>query len=195
MLNMKAMPLGAYQTNCYILWGADSDSCVVIDPGYEPERVLWEIRTLGKEICAILLTHGHFDHVGAVNDLVADTGCRVFLNPLECTLPPQLTAGQLTHSDAYHGGETLHLAELDFSVLHTPGHTPGSVCLLFEDAIFSGDTLFQRSCGRTDFPGGDSALMKKSLQTLRALPKDYTVYPGHGQTTTLEQERRFNPYL
>ena len=192
-MKVITLPLGPLETNTYLVYREGSHSCLVIDPAARAEAILSAAGDLTIE--AILLTHGHFDHVGAVNDLVADTGCRVFLNPLECTLPPQLTAGQLTHSDAYHGGETLHLAELDFSVLHTPGHTPGSVCLLFEDAIFSGDTLFQRSCGRTDFPGGDSALMKKSLQTLRALPKDYTVYPGHGQTTTLEQERRFNPYL
>ena len=194
-MKVVTLPLGALQTNTYLVYREGCSSCLVIDPADRADAILSASGDLGMTIEAILLTHGHFDHVGAVKDLAAETDCRVFLNPLECTLPPQLTAGNLTYTDAYRGGEKLQLAGLDFSVLHTPGHTPGSVCLLFEDAIFSGDTLFQRSCGRTDFPGGDSALMKKSLQMLRSLPKDYTVYPGHGQATTLEQERKYNPYF
>ncbi len=194
-MKVVTLPLGALETNTYLIYREGSTACLVIDPADRADAILSTAGDLGLTIAAILLTHGHFDHVGAVKDLAQDTGCRVFLNPLECTLPPQLTAGKLSYTDTYHGGENLQLAGLSFSVLHTPGHTPGSVCLLFEDVLFSGDTLFQRSCGRTDFPGGDSALMKKSLQVLRSLPKDYTVYPGHGQATTLEQERRFNPYL
>ena len=195
MINIRTLPLGAYQTNCYLVWGENSPSCVVIDPGYQPEVVLAETKKLGKEIAAILLTHGHFDHVGAVKDLVAEIGCPVYLCAEDLSMPPQMTAGPLYYTHTYGEGDFVELANLSFKVLHTPGHTPGSVCLQCENAIFSGDTLFWGSCGRTDLPGGSWHTIRKSLLRLAALSGDFDVYPGHGDPTKLSFERNFNPYM
>ena len=195
MLNIRTLPLGAYQTNCYLVWGENSPSCVVIDPGYQPETVLAEVKRLGKEIAAILLTHGHFDHVGAVRDLAAETGCPVYLHEADLSMPPQMTAGPLYYTNTYDEGNFVELAGLSFKVLHTPGHTPGSVCLMCENAIFSGDTLFWGSCGRTDLPGGSWHTIRVSLKRLADLSGDYDVYPGHGDSTKLSFERNFNPYM
>ena len=184
-----------HQTNCYLLWQDGQDSCLVIDPGYEPDKVLKKAGQLGKRIEAILLTHGHFDHVGGVRQLAADTDCSVYLCQQDLSMPQQLTAGPLYYTHTYGEGDTLTLAGITLQVLHTPGHTPGSVCLMAEDALFSGDTLFEGSCGRTDLPGGDTATILASLARLRQLPGDYRVFPGHGPATTLSEERRFNPYL
>ena len=195
MLNMKILPLGAYQTNCYLVWDENSPTCVVIDPGYEPHTVLAEAQLLKKEIAAIFLTHGHFDHVGAVKDIVAETGCPVYLCPDDLSMPPQMTAGCLYYTNTYGEGDFVEAAGLAFKVLHTPGHTPGSVCLQCENVIFSGDTLFWGSCGRTDLPGGNWNAIRASLLRLRDLPGDFDVYPGHGDSTTLAFERKCNPYM
>jgi len=192
---IQTMPLGAYQTNCYLCWGDDSDTCFVIDPGYQSQTVLDWIRSTGKTLQAILLTHGHFDHVGAVRELAAKTGCDVYLCADDLSMPEQLTAGPLYYTRLYGEGDVLHLAGLSVRVLHTPGHTPGSVCLITGNALFSGDTLFQGSCGRTDLPGGSWATILQSLKRLRQLDTNYTVYPGHGAATTLDDEKHFNPYL
>ena len=195
MLNIHTLPLGAYQTNCYMVWDENSNTCVVIDPGYEAETVLAEAKRLGKTIEAILLTHCHFDHVGAVKDIAAETDCKVYLCEADLSMPPQLTAGTLYYTDLYGEGDVLKLAGLSFKVLHTPGHTPGSVCLQCEDAMFSGDTLFWGSCGRTDLPGGSWATIQKSLKRLAAISGDFKVYPGHGDSTQLSFERKMNPYM
>ena len=195
MLNIKTLPLGAYQTNCYFVWEETSDTCVVIDPGYEPDTVLAQAKRLGKTIAAIFLTHGHFDHVGAVKDIVAEVGCPVYLCEEDLSMPPQMTAGPLYYTNTYSEGDWVELAGLSFKVLHTPGHTPGSVCLQCENALFSGDTLFWGSCGRTDLPGGSWAAIRKSLLRLADLPGDFEVYPGHGDATKLSFERNFNPYM
>ena len=195
MLKMKQLALGAYQTNCYLVWGEDSPSCVVIDPGYEPDTVLYEAKKLGKEIEAILLTHGHFDHVGAVREIAAETDCKVYLCQQDLTMPPQMTAGPLYYTNTYAESDFVEESGLYFKVLHTPGHTPGSVCLLCENAMFSGDTLFWGSCGRTDLPGGNWTTIRISLKRLADLPGDYDVYPGHGDATTLSFERKMNPYM
>jgi len=193
MLNILTLPLGSYQTNCYIVW--EKDACVVIDPGYEPEIVLAETAQRGLTIEAILLTHGHFDHVGGVRFLAERLDCPIYIHAAELSLPESFTDGPLVYTKTYDEGDDLTLAGLTFRVLHTPGHTPGSVCLVCEDTMFSGDTLFMDSCGRTDFPGGDSAQMHKSLRRLADLQGDFKVLPGHGPATTLAQERKYNPYL
>ena len=195
MINIKTLALGAYQTNCYLVWDESADTCVVIDPGYEPDTVLDEVRNLGKTIAAVLLTHGHFDHVGGVRELAAETGCPVYLHEAELSMPPQMTAGPLFYTNTYGEGDFVEAAGLSFKVLHTPGHTPGSICLLCENAMFSGDTLFWGSCGRTDLPGGNWATIQKSLKRLAALSGDYDVYPGHGDFTKLSFERKMNPYM
>ena len=195
MLKVYAMALGAYQTNCYIIHDEHSKTCCVIDPGYDADLVLSKLDSLGLTLEAILLTHGHFDHVGGVREIAAETGCKVYICQPDLSLPPMMTAGPLYYTNTYAEGTRLTLAGLDIAVLHTPGHTPGSVCLLVENTIFSGDTLFQGSCGRTDLPGGDWATITKSLHRLAALEGNFWVYPGHGGSTTLRDEKKYNPYM
>ena len=195
MLNIHAMPLGLYQTNTYIVSQEGSRKCIVIDPGYESDTIMGRVALLGLEIEAILLTHGHFDHVGAVRAIAADTDCQVFVSEKELSLPPTMTDGPLYYTDLYPAEGTLSLAGMEIKILPTPGHTPGSVCLLIADAMFSGDTLFAGSMGRCDFPGSSIFDMRKSLKKLYQLAGDYRVFPGHAQATTLEHERKTNPYL
>ena len=191
------MPLGAYQTNTYIVRpGENSDLCVVIDPGYEADTILAYLEEHHLTAKAILLTHGHFDHVGAVKELAAETGCEVYIHAAEATLPPMMTAGPLYYTRTYAEGDTISpVPGMELKVLHTPGHTPGSVCLLYGQHLFSGDTLFQGSCGRVDFPGGNPQEMLQSLSRLASLQADYRVHPGHGDSTTLEHEKQYNPYM
>ena len=195
MLNIHTLTLGAYGTNCYIVHDSASKTCCVIDPGYTPEKVLSEVNALGLTVEAILLTHCHFDHVGAVKDLAAQYDCKVFLDKKELAMPPMLTNGPLYYTDGYGDGDTLTLAGIPIQVLETPGHTPGSVCLIMEDTLFSGDTLFAGSCGRTDLPCGDARAMRDSLRRLAALSENYRVCPGHGPSSTLNREKQTNPYL
>ena len=195
MLCMETLPLGAYQTNCYLVWEEGSDSCAVIDPGFEAQTVLLTARRLGKRIEAILLTHGHFDHVGAVKQIAEDTQCRVYLCKLDLTMPAQFTAGTLYYTHCYGEGDELTAGGVTFRVLHTPGHTPGSVCLLAGEHLFSGDTLFAGSCGRTDLPGGSWQTIRSSLDRLAKLDGNYFVHPGHGESTALDTERVYNPYM
>ena len=142
-----------------------------------------------------MLTHGHFDHVGAVKEIAAETDCKVYIHAAEDTMPPMMTAGKLYYTHTYGEGDTLHLAGLEIGVIHTPGHTPGSVCLLVDNVMFSGDTLFADSCGRTDLPGGDWATIHESLRRIAAFETDYHIFPGHGESTTLAQEKLYNPYI
>lgn len=195
MLQIKTLTLGQYETNCYILYHEDSAECVVIDPGYEPERILKAVSTLGKRVAAILLTHGHFDHVGGVREIFARTDCDIYLCPEDCRMPENMTAGALCYTNSFADGDILNLAGMTIQVIHTPGHTPGSVCLICEDSMFAGDTLFAGSCGRTDLPCGSWTDLEHALQRLKALPGDYRVYPGHGEATTLAEEKMYNPYL
>lgn len=195
MAEFITMPLGAYQTNCYLLYRPERQDCIVIDPGYEPETVLSQVKKLGKTIAAILLTHGHFDHVGAVRDLAAETGCPVYIHEAELSMPPQMTAGRLYYTNLYTEGDIVSLAGLTIRVYHTPGHTPGSVCLETEGLLFTGDTLFAGSCGRTDLPGGSWPTILASLGRLRGFAGTLQVLPGHGESSLLSQEARYNPFL
>lgn len=195
MLHIQTLTVGPLETNCYILHTDSCDQCLVIDPGYEPETVLDAVSALGKNISAILLTHGHFDHVGGVREIFSQTDCDIYLCPADCKMPEAMTAGPLCYTNSYAEGDILKLAGLELQVLHTPGHTPGSICLLCEGVLFAGDTLFSGSCGRTDLPCGDWDTLTSSLARLKALPGDYTVYPGHGEATRLSLERIYNPYM
>ena len=195
MLQQFTMPLGAYQTNCYIIWAEGSDSCAVIDPGYEPDTILTRAGLLGKKVEAILLTHGHFDHVGAVREIAAVTDCKVYLCADDLAMPHQFTAGDLYYTDTYTEGSIVEAAGLTLKVLHTPGHTPGSICLLCDGNLYAGDTLFQSSCGRTDLPGGDWAQILQSLRRLKELPDETKVFSGHGPSSTIGDEKQWNPYM
>ena len=203
MMKIDILPLGSYQTNCYIVWDDASACCAVIDPGYEPQRILAQLTQRGLTLDAILLTHGHFDHVGAVEALVKATGCKLWMSQSDYT---QFKAPQNDFFYPIHDcdftevrfceeGEVIPVGQLAFSVMETPGHTYGSVCYLCDGALFSGDTLFAGSCGRTDLPGGDWNTIQQSLARLAQLSEDYTVYPGHGGSTTLYQEKRTNPFM
>ena len=195
MLNTTRLPLGVYQTNCYIIHEEASSSCCILDPGGEAKKVLELLKNRNLTLDAILLTHGHFDHVGAVKELHDATGCRVFLCPEDLTMPEKFTAGKLFYTDTYGEGDVLEFSGLTIHVMHTPGHTPGSVCLTVDDTMFSGDTLFAGSCGRTDLPGGDHPTILASLRRLDALEGDYTVCPGHSGSTTLSREKQYNPFI
>ena len=194
-MKIITMPVGSYQTNCYMAYGDNSDTCVIIDPGYMPEQILEQVNIRGKKLEAILLTHGHFDHVGGVKQIVAETGCQVYICKEDLALNPAITAGAIYYTHTYAQGDTLTLAGLTFRVIQTPGHTPGSVCLMCGNALFSGDTLFAGTCGRTDLPGGDSWQMRRSLATLKGLEGNYRVLPGHGPDSTLDEEKGSNPFL
>ena len=200
-MQVHTLPLGAYQTNCYVL--QNGERCAVIDPGYEPERILSFLEEKGLTPEAVLLTHGHFDHVGAVEALVEATGCRLWMhqrdwsqkrNPINAYFYP-IANCDFTEVWFCEEGEVISAAGLEITVMETPGHTWGSVCYRCGDALFSGDTLFAGGCGRTDLPGGDWATIHESLRRLVAMPENLTVYPGHGEATTLEYERKYNPYV
>lgn len=193
-MQMTTLTLGLYETNCYILSDETTKHAVLIDPGYEPERILAVLREQGLTLLAILFTHGHFDHVGAAQAILDATGCRAYVNELEISMPPYLRRG-LVYTDSYGEGDELFFDSLHVRVLHTPGHTPGSVCLLIGDKLFCGDLLFRGSCGRTDGAGGSWDQMLASLRRVAELPGDYTVYPGHGASSTLSRERRRNAFI
>lgn len=203
MIKIHTLTLGDYQTNCYCVHEADSQRCVLIDPGYDAERILEFLQAQKLTLDAILLTHGHFDHVGAVKALVMDTDCQLWMsqsdwtqtrNPLLTYLYP-LANCAFSEVHFCQEGEHIHGAGLTFEVWETPGHTWGSVCFRCGDDLFTGDTLFDGSCGRTDLPGGDHKTILESLQRLKNVPDDLRIFPGHGTASTLEDQRRYNPYL
>lgn len=203
MLNIYTLPVGQLETNCYIVHRSGEPDCAVIDPGAQAEEILAFTREKGLTVTAILLTHGHFDHVGGVEALVKATGCALWMHERDYTQRKTPVSDffypihdcEFTNVHFCEEGEVIHVGGLTFSVMDTPGHTWGSVCYLCEDALFSGDTLFEGSCGRTDLPGGNGKWLLESLSRLAGLETDFTVYPGHGRATTLEKERRNNPYL
>ncbi len=203
MLKIDILPLGDYQTNCYIVREDGSKSCAILDPGYAPQQVLDFVKARDMTVDAVLLTHGHFDHVGGVETIVKATGCALWMREADWSqfkTPENAFFYPIANCDfaevsLCEEGEHIHAGGVTFTVMETPGHTWGSVCYLCEDALFSGDTLFAGSCGRTDLPGGDWNTIKASLSRLAELEGDYKVYPGHGESTTLERERRTNPYM
>jgi glyoxylase-like metal-dependent hydrolase (beta-lactamase superfamily II) len=191
-----------YGTNCWLLAGESSDGAVVVDPGFEPAAVHRLLDAAGKQPVAILLTHAHVDHAGAAGSFAGDLPVFVheadavafsdeaawnagFENPLD----PVQELRQIT------GGESLHLAGVSITALHTPGHTPGHCCFRTDGLVFSGDLVFAGSIGRSDFPNGDPVAMQRSLAGFLTLPDDLDVLPGHGTRTSVGQERAANPFL
>ncbi len=197
-MDIKHIYIPSVYTNCYLLADEDSGTLAVIDPGDDISQTL--LRLCGDNgwvLRGVFLTHGHYDHVGGVSALrQAFPDVSVYLHPEDTngtdSLLPTASLGPLT---LWRDGEVVSLGALQVEVLHTPGHTRGSVCLRCRDALFSGDTLFAGSCGRTDFPGGSLEQMGASLKRLGGLEGDFRVFPGHGEFTTLQREREENPYL
>lgn len=193
-MTLSSLTVGSIGTNCYILYDEKTLDAAVIDPGDNAKPVADRIRELGLNVRAILLTHGHFDHCGDVKRIRKLTGAQVFVHPADRDLPIMLRRGLEADRDLADG-DVLDLAGTRLRVLHTPGHTPGSVCFLCGDLLFSGDTLFAGGCGRTDFPGGDAEQMAASLRRLGSIPEDLRVLPGHGESSTLNAERRTNYFM
>ena len=196
IITLQVGPIG---TNCYILCDEEAKACAVIDPGDEADRIAAAAAASGCAPRAILLTHGHFDHAGAVADLQARwPGVPVYLNRRDAYDDARMRQLFLPLSGDvrdYDEGDTVAVGGLTVSVLATPGHSEGSVTLRCEDALFCGDTLFAGSCGRTDFPSGSARKMMGSLRRLGQLEGDLQVLPGHMEPSTLDRERKTNPYL
>ena len=201
---IKTLALGPLETNCYIVTDETSLESAVIDPGGDASILLDYLEDNHLSVRFVLLTHGHFDHVGAVPDVLEETGAALCMHKNDDGVSIggdyyEFTAPEGTQF--YKEGDVVSVGSLSFTVLETPGHTPGSVCLLCTEtgsgdrALFSGDTLFRDSCGRTDFPMGSDADMLRSLKRLAELPGDCEVYPGHGFSTTLDRERSVNYFM
>ncbi len=205
-MNIKTLVVGMIRANCYLIW--NDAACVLIDPGDDEQRIEAAVEQVGKPLKAILLTHGHFDHVGAVKALTKrypQVPVMIGAEDEELLLEPErVYRGMLSHiPDQLHlqadrllaDGDTIDISGMHFTVISTPGHTKGSVCYLYEDAVFSGDTLFRGTCGRCDFYGGNSHAMRDSLAKLAALEGDRPVYPGHEDETSLDWERKYNRFM
>jgi hydroxyacylglutathione hydrolase len=209
VIDVRMFTVGPVQENCFVVRLRDSRTAVIVDPGDEPERLLGAVDKLGVEtVEAVLVTHTHFDHVGAVAPVAKATSAPVYCPELEKPVlanimdyVPWPGFGPFESYDAEEtvsGGETLELAGLTFEVLFTPGHSPGHVTYAVrdEDALFSGDVLFQGSVGRVDLPGGDWPTLLRSIDSLvHTFPEQTVVYPGHMGITTLGRERATNPFL
>jgi len=193
---IKTLPVGHLDTNCYIVTDETSGKCAVVDPGDESNTILDYLEDNKLTCEAVFLTHGHYDHVCAVNALCEETGASVYINKKDYpdVATPYFPLRMGEEGRFYAEGDTVTVGALEFHVYETPGHTPGGVTLVCEDAMFSGDTLFKGSCGRCDLPGGDEMQILRSLRKLCSLPGDYEVYPGHMEQSTLEKERMFNYY-
>ena len=199
-MNIKALMVGPIGTNCYLLCDEDAKTCAVVDPGGDAGRVAAAVAETCCTPCAILLTHGHYDHTGGVAGILAEyPKIPVYIHEKELLGPGGNSryqyAGAGENQRIYGEGDTLALGGTTIRVLHTPGHSRGSVVLLWGDVMVAGDTLFAGSCGRCDLFGGSMEEMFASLKRLGSLSGDYRVYPGHGPSTTLETERRTNPYV
>lgn len=198
-MKVKLLRVGPIGTNCYILEDDQTNLAAVIDPGDEPELIQEALEKEGVEVRYLLLTHGHYDHTTAVPALhrvypQADIYIhQADANGAGSTLFP--LTGEVDDLKLYDEGDVIRLGDHEIQVLHTPGHSPGSVTLKVEDVLFTGDTLFAGSCGRTDLRGGSYEEIMASLKRLGELEGDFHVCPGHDRTSTLERERKYNPFL
>lgn len=204
-MNQKRLILGELETNCYLVW-ADNGEGIVIDPADEPEKILSAAKELGITVKAVVLTHVHFDHMLAAKSVCTYTGAPLLVGAGDAEAltdtnrnlsgwfsPDQAVA--IEGADLLYEGDTISFGNETLTVLETPGHTPGCICLLSGNTLFSGDTLFRNSIGRLDFPGGDIEAMEHSLTRILQLPDDTAVYSGHGPATTIGTEKKYNPFL
>lgn len=207
-MDVRSFTVGPVAENCFVVRGEGADRGLIVDPGEEAPRILEAVEALGVGIDAILITHCHFDHIGAVAPVAEATGAPVYCPELEVPILADIMSfvpwpgfgpyESYEADETVAGGEHLELAGLEIDVLFTPGHSPGHVSYSIPDerALFSGDVLFKGSVGRTDLPGGDWPTLAKSIGRLvDELPEDTTVYPGHMAITTLGAERASNPFL
>jgi len=205
MMILKNLVVGPLAANCYIVGSEASKEGMIIDPGDEAEVILRNVKDLGLEIKSIVLTHGHIDHIGALKEVKEATGAEVAIQTdegkslqgqslstmLGLSYPTPLPPDRLLKD-----GDSIDIGDLHFLVLHTPGHSPGCICLLGQGVVFSGDTLFNYGIGRADLPGSNYSQLMNSIHTkLMTLPDNTTVYPGHGPDTTIGTERSGNPFL
>jgi glyoxylase-like metal-dependent hydrolase (beta-lactamase superfamily II) len=207
---IERITVGALEANCYLVICPETRAALLVDPGAESERILAAVSSTGAQVEMVLHTHGHFDHIGATEDVLTDLPepAPLAAHPADAylyeaenramgagfgyPLPKTPATPEMTLSD----GQTLEIGALRLEVLHTPGHTPGSICLLVGGDCFSGDTLFRRGIGRTDLLGGDEEAIYESIATrLYPLPAETRVHPGHGEATTIGEERRLNPFV
>ncbi len=205
-MKIYGVVVGDFQTNCYVV-AADSGRAAVIDAGNEPDRIAEIIEKHSLTVDTFLLTHSHFDHIMAVNELKKRFGGRVAICEADnfmLTEPKSIYTGNfMPVTDALkiqadillHDGDIIDIDELSFKTISTPGHTPGSCCFLCGDNLFTGDTLFAGSIGRTDLFGGNFSTLFRSLDKLKAIKADCRVFPGHGETTTLNTEKAENPFM
>ncbi|MCL4426113.1 MAG: MBL fold metallo-hydrolase [Firmicutes bacterium] len=203
---IKTLTVGEFQANCYLVACPQTRAAVVIDPGAAASEIVAAIQSSGFQVRYILNTHGHIDHIGA-NDAVAQaTGAPLLIHEADATLLTDPARNLSIYSgralrcqpadQLLRDGDSLQVGNLLFQVLHTPGHTPGGICLLCQNALFSGDTLFAWSIGRSDFPGGNHQTLIRSIkERLFTLPDETEVYPGHGERTTIGEEKGSNPFV
>jgi len=201
----RKLVIGPFASNCYIIGSESNKEGLIIDPGDEAEEILNNVKALGLTIKSIVLTHSHIDHIGALKEVKEATGAEVAIHADDAkSLHGQSLSALfgLSYSSPpspdrlLKGGDSVDIGDLHFLALHTPGHSPGGICLLGEGVMFSGDTLFNNGIGRTDFPAGSYSQLMNSIYTkLMILPDNTVVYPGHGPDTTIGTERRENPFL
>jgi len=198
--------VGSFEVNCYILAEKRGGKGVIIDPGDEGKLILNKVKENDLGIIYIIATHAHIDHIGDVELIREATGAEFLLHPLDIPFlkDPQLNLSFILESprsfllphSSIQEGEKLQVGSLEIKVMHTPGHTPGSICLEVDKCVFSGDTLFAGGVGRVDFPGGDFKRLRRSIrEKLLSLPPNTRILPGHGPESTVEKEKRTNPFI
>ncbi len=199
---VKKLVVGPLEENCYIIGDSKTKQAIVVDPGDEPDRIIDLIKENGFDVKSIICTHAHFDHLGAIGDIKKATGAKILINNEDIELYGKVKdqavfwgyeLDDMPEPDGFlNEGDKVRVGNLTFIVLHTPGHSPGGICLYGEGIVVTGDTLFQGSVGRTDFQGGDMTKLKESFRRLLDLPEDTTVLSGHGSDTTIGREKREN---
>jgi len=197
-MHIKTLPLGGLQTNCYIVTDPETKRCAVIDPGDEAAVILQYLEEHALTPSTVFLTHGHYDHTMAADDVALKYDVPVYISEQDiCTdfRPTPYLYSPSVKPSPWVDGDEIQVGGLTFQVIATPGHSPGSVCILAGDCLFTGDTLFRDDCGRSDLPGSNSKHLLESLARLHALEGDLEVYPGHMEASSLDRERRFNHYL